>query len=84
MFNFLKNPYPFNDDLKHNAKIIFFISVGIFLILLLFQPFDINALGTRDKLYLVGGIGVITFLSLSINLLMIPSFFPNIFLLKNG
>jgi hypothetical protein len=82
MFSFLKNPYPFNDDLKHNAKIIFFISIGVFLILLLFQPFNISDLDTRHKLYLVGGIGVITFLSLSINLLMIPSFFPRIFLHK--
>lgn len=78
--NFLKKPYPFNDDLKRNAKLIFFISVSIFAFLLLFQPLDISILPNRDKIYLVIGLGVITFLSLSLNLLVIPSMFPKIFL----
>jgi hypothetical protein len=75
---FLKKPYPFNDDLKHNTKIIFFISVGVFLFLFLFQPLQINALETREKYFLVIGLGGITFLSLSLNLLILPSLFPRI------
>ncbi len=82
MLKFLKKPYPFNDDLKRNAKIIFFISISIFVFLLLFQPLDISILGNKEKFYLIGGLGVITFLSLSLNLLVIPSLFPKIFLLR--
>lgn len=81
-FHFLKKPYPFNEDLKHNTKLIFFISIGIFVILLLFQPIDINALPSRQKLYLIMGLGIITFLSLSLNLLILPSLIPRIFLKK--
>jgi hypothetical protein len=82
MLEFLRKPYPFNDDLKRNAKIIFFISISIFVFLLLFQPLDINSIENRDKIYLIAGLGIITFLSLSLNLLIIPSLFPKIFLLK--
>jgi hypothetical protein len=78
--NFLQKPYPFNDDLKRNAKIIFFISISIFVFLILFQPLDISELANKEKIMLVGGIGVITFLSLSINLMVLPSLFPGIFL----
>lgn len=82
LIDFFRKPYPFNDDLKHNTKIIFFISIGIFLILLLFQPLNINTLGNSEKISLIVGLGIITFLSLSLNLLFIPSFFPKIFLHK--
>ncbi|MCB2221133.1 MAG: LytTR family transcriptional regulator [Bacteroidetes bacterium] len=79
MLEFLKKPYPFNDDLKHNTKIIFFISVGVFVFLFLFQPLDIDALATREKYFLAIGLGVITFLSLSLNLLILPSLLPRVF-----
>ena len=78
MLKFLNKPYPFNDDLKHNTKIIFFISLGVFVFLFLFQPLQIDALATREKYFLVIGLGIITFLSLSLNLLILPSLFPRI------
>ena len=78
MLEFLKKPYPFNDDLKHNTKIIFFISVGVFVFLFLFQPLQINELANRYKYSIVIGLGIITFLSLSLNLLILPSLFPKI------
>jgi hypothetical protein len=78
MLKFLNKPYPFNDDLKHNTKIIFFISVGVFGFLFLFQPLQIDALATQDKYFLAIGLGVITFLSLSLNLLILPSLFSRI------
>lgn len=80
MFQFLNKPYPFNDDLKHNSKIIFFISIGVLVFLYLFQPLDVSALENRQRFFVVIGLGVITFLSLSINLLLIPSLIPQIFL----
>ena len=76
MQNPFNKPYPFNDDLKHNSKIIFFISAGVLAFLMLFQPFDIALLPKSDKYYLIIGFGVITFLSMSFYLLFLPSLFP--------
>ena len=79
MFNIFNKPYPFNDDLKHSTKIIFFTSIGVFLFLLLFQPFDINTLAVKPKFQLIIGFALVTFLALSLNLLIFPSLFPKIF-----
>jgi len=79
MLNFLKKPYPFNDDLKHNAKIIFFISVVFFVILFLFRPLDINSLNTTEALMRIGAMSLLTFIALSFNLLVLPSILPKLF-----
>ncbi|MCG8411484.1 MAG: hypothetical protein MI739_09390, partial [Bacteroidales bacterium] len=80
MFEFLKKPYPFNDDLKYNSKLIFFISIGVLVFLYLFQPLDVNLLNNKQQFYVVIGLGAVTFLSLSLNLLILPSLFPEIFI----
>lgn len=80
MSNIFNKSYPFNDDFKYNTKISFFISIGVFLFLLLFQPFNINSLPFKERYYLITGFAVITFLALSFNLLIIPSLFPKIFI----
>jgi hypothetical protein len=79
MLNVFNKPYPFSDDLKYNTKIIFFISIGVFLFLWLFQPFDIGLLERKQKYYLFAGFAFITFLCLSLNLLFLPSLFPRKF-----
>ena len=79
MLELFNRPYPFNDDLKHNSKIIFFISLGVIVFLFFFQPFDISLLKEKEKYYLIIGFGFITFLSLSLNLLFIPSIIPKKF-----
>jgi len=79
MLKFLNKPYPFNDDLRYNAKIILFISLGILVFLLIFQPIEINSFSKKEIFYLVTGIAVSTFLVLSFNLLVLPSLFPKIF-----
>ena len=82
MLKFLNKPYPYNDDLKYNSKLIFFISIGVLIFLYLFQPLDVSSMDNKQKIYVVIGLGVITFLSLSLNLLIMPSLFPKIFLKK--
>lgn len=82
-FNFLKKSYPFNDDLKQNTKLIFLISLVIFLILYFFQPFDLNLISTEDKYFLIGGLIVVVFLALSINLLLMPAFLSQTSLFKD-
>ncbi len=79
MLKFLKKPYPFNEDLRHNAKIIFFISLGILAFLLIFQPIEINSFSKTEIFYLVTGLALSTFLVLSFNLIVLPSLFPKIF-----
>ncbi len=80
MFDFLNKKYPFNINLKHNAKIVFFISVGVLGFIFVFQPIEIEKLLTKiDLLYLASGLAVSTFLVLSLNLIVLPSFFPKLF-----
>ncbi len=79
MFKFFNKQYPFNDDLKYNARIILFISMGILVFLLIFQPVDISSFSQREILYLVAGYAVSTFLTLTINLIVLPSLFPRFF-----
>ena len=79
MLKFLNKPYPFNDDLRYNAKIVFFISIGILLFLLIFQPIDISSFSKKEFAYLAIGLAVSTFLILSFNLIFLPSFFPKLF-----
>jgi hypothetical protein len=79
MLNVFNKPYPFNDDLKYNTKIIFFTSVGVFVFLFLFQPLYISSLPIKEKYTLITGFAIVTFLSLSLNLLVIPSLFSSKF-----
>ncbi len=80
---FLKQSYPFNDDFKQNTKVIFVISLILLLLFFLFRPFDINVLNSREKYSLIGGLIVVIFLGLSINLLLIPAFLSNTHVFKN-
>lgn len=82
MHNFLKKPYPFNEDLKHNAKVIFFISVGVLAFILVFQPIEIYS-QPRRLVFLIAGFFLSTFVTLAINLLVLPSLFPKLFRSEN-
>lgn len=79
MLAFLNKPYPFNSDLKHNAKIILFISVGVLVYILLFLPIDISSFTEKEITYLIAGITVATFIMLSMNLIVFPSLIPKMF-----
>lgn len=74
LFNFLKKNYPFNDDLKQNIKLIFSISIVLLILLFLFQPFDLKSLDKQEKYLLIGGIIIVNFAGLSINLLLVPAY----------
>lgn len=79
VFRFLNKPYPLNDDLKHNARIVLFLSIGIFAFLSLFQPIGINTFSAKEILYLVFGIAASLFVILTLNLIVLPSMFPRFF-----
>lgn len=78
-FRFLNKPYPLNDDLKHNAKIILFLSIGIFAFLFTFQPIGISAFTKNEIVFLVFGIAITVFFILTLNLIVLPSMFPQFF-----
>lgn len=79
MLNFLNKPYPFNDDLKHNARVVLFISLGVLAFLVVFQPVEIKNLSRREISYLAAGFAGSTFLVLTLNLIIIPSLFNRLF-----
>ncbi len=78
MLNFLHKPYPFNDDLKHNAKTILFISLGVLVFLLIFQPIEVSEFSQKEIFYLLSGLALSTFFILTLNLIVIPSLFKKI------
>lgn len=79
MLKFLKKPYSFNDDLTHNAQLIFFISIGVFAFLLIFQPIEISSLSTRGLIYFLSGFAASTFFILTLFLIVFPSIFKRLF-----
>ncbi len=79
MLNFLKKSYPFNDDLRHNSKIILFISLGVLGFILIFQPLEISSFSKKEIIYLFAGLVASTFIILTINLIILPSLFPKLF-----
>ncbi len=79
MLKFLNRPYPFNDDLKSNAKIILLVSFGVLVFMLIVQPINISAFSMKQIVYLLGEFVVPTFIILTFNLIILPSIFPIFF-----
>lgn len=75
----LNQPYPFNNNFKHNIKSIGLVSMGFVLIVLYIQPFGINFLRSEHDGYFVFGTGVITAGVLFVNTAILPSFLPRLF-----
>ncbi|MCK4345504.1 MAG: LytTR family transcriptional regulator DNA-binding domain-containing protein [Bacteroidales bacterium] len=80
MLDFLNKSYPFNDDLKQNLKVIFGISLGMFLFILFFQPIDLMTTDFNNKLLIIAGFGCITLVILGLTLIIAPSVLPGLFL----
>ncbi len=79
MLKILKKPYPFNNDLNHNAKVAFFISIVIFALFFFFEPFNINDLTTKQKAIISAYVALITFATLAFNMVVLPAYFKKIF-----
>ncbi|MFC2119287.1 LytR/AlgR family response regulator transcription factor, partial [Bacteroidota bacterium] len=65
--------------LKHNIKVIFGISLGLFFLLLFLQPFGIEEINEDMKIYIIAGFGGITALAFTLNLIIVPSIIPVLF-----
>lgn len=79
MFENLNQPYQFNNNFKHNARTILFVSMGFILIVLYIQPLGINFLKSEHDGYFVLGAGLLTAATLFLNTLILPGIFPRMF-----
>jgi hypothetical protein len=79
MFENLDQPYPFNNNFKHNMKTIGLVCMGFILIVLYIQPFGINFLRSEHDGYFVLGAGLLNAGTLFVNTLILPGIFPRLF-----
>lgn len=79
MFENLDQPYQFNNNFKHNARTILFVSMGFILIVLYIQPLGINFLKSEHDGYFVLGAGLLTAATFFLNTLILPGMFPRLF-----
>jgi len=79
MFENLNQPYPFNNNFKHNVKTIGLVSMGFVLIVLYFQPFGINFLQSEHDGYFVLAAGILSAGTLFGNTLILPGILPSVF-----
>ncbi len=79
MLENLNQPYPFNNNFKHNVKTIGLVGMGFVLLVLYFQPFGINFLRSEHDGYFVLGIGLLGVGSLFANTLILPGIMPKVF-----
>jgi len=79
MFENLNQPYPFNNNFKHNLRTITIVSMGSMLIMLYFQPFGINFLASAKDGYFVLAIGLVAAAIFFFNTLILPGLFPKLF-----
>ncbi len=79
MFENLNQPYPFNNNFKHNLRTISFVCMGFMLIMLYFQPFGINFLSSPKNGYFVLVIGLVSAATFFFSTLILPGLFPKLF-----
>jgi hypothetical protein len=79
MFENLNQPYPFNNNFKHNVKTIGLVGMGFVLLVLYFQPFGINFLRSEHDGYFVLGAGIMSAGTLFANTLILPGIMPKVF-----
>ena len=79
MFENLNQPYPFNNNFKHNLRTIAFVCMGFMLIMLYFQPFGINFLASPKDGYFVLITGLVSAATFFFNTLFLPGLFPKLF-----
>ena len=79
MFENLNQPYPFNNNFKHNVKTIALVVMGFMLLMFYFQPFGINFVKLEDKGYFVLAACLVIAGTLFANTLIVPGIFPKVF-----
>ena len=76
--NYFSQPFP---KLKSRWKLIISISLFVAIFLIIFQPFGIHSI--QNKILVLSGYGLVTFIVLFINLIIVEHIFPKTFNEKN-
>ncbi len=79
MFENLNQPYPFNNNFKHNLRTIVLVSMGFMLLVLYFQPFGINFMTSMTDGYFVLAMGIASAAVLFTSTLILPGMFQALF-----
>ena len=81
LIKYINQPFP---KAENKWKTIVFVSLFVALFLIVFQPFGINLMEkTYAKIIFLLGYGLITFIVLIIDLIILESIFPNFFKERN-
>ena len=75
----LTDPYPSCPGIKNSLIIALLISLFIVAFLAFFQPFELNQIHSKNKIWFIGGFGVVNFLILTLNMILIPKIIPSFF-----
>ena len=81
IINYLNQPFP---KAENKWKTVILVSLFVALFLIVFQPFGINLMEkTYAKVIFLSGFGIVTFIVLIIDLILIESLFPKFFRERN-
>lgn len=80
ILNYLRQRYPI---VENQWKVILPVSLFIGLFMVIFQPFGLLTYSGANKLLILAGYGLVTFIILLFDLFLIPWIFPEYFRVKN-
>ncbi|MCK5170493.1 MAG: LytTR family transcriptional regulator [Bacteroidales bacterium] len=80
LIKYINQPFP---KAENKWKIIIIISLFVSLFLIIFQPFGIHLMESKNKYLILSGFGLVTFIALFINLIIIENIFQKYFNEKN-
>lgn len=80
VIRFLRQPFPLRYDLAYDLKIAGFIGLFVFFVFVVFQPFGLSRVAPHLKNYLIAGYSLTTFVTMLLNLLIIPRVLKKVFI----
>lgn len=75
----LTDPYPFCPGFRRSLVTALLISVFVVAFLGFFQPFDLHQVRGSVKMWFILGYGIVNFVVIMINMLLLPYLFPSLF-----
>ncbi len=79
IFAFLKKPYPLSDSISGKIKAATFTGLFVFLFLFAFRPFQLHRFSNPLALQLTVGYGMITFIMVMLNTILLPKMLSRVF-----